>query len=481
VNSVRTSGIRNEVREGSGAFFEISLAMVIAAAAYLVALYSLRRGFQRSFPVAIGGCVVAAIAVLPQMPIVSPDTMHFAADVRTLWYEHQYPATREGAPRRQDDPIARQVVVFRNNPSSYGPVTYVVGGLPLPFVGDDLRANVFGQKVLSGSLLVAIAAIAGLLARRIGRNPALVAGMIGLNPLFLLEFAGDGHNDTIMVFFGVLALCFLIQRAWRWRAAGMLGGGLSALSKFALLPAIPIFIAAWFPRLRLFRPARGGEGDVRGGWRLVPVILKSRPLFAAFIASVVPVAFLLFIEMGNRDLGPILGTTENTPYYVTFVALDLEPELRRAMVRAAYVVFFGLTAYIVWRHKLDEPRDVVSAVGLQLGLFLFLFSPTLRHWYQIWAFPFIALSGYRWLKAGAIAFTFGALGNIFVRQWRPSLEDSLGIGHAIEWSVVVMWLITLAVGIAVWRWDQGRGRMGPRESSRAARRRAERSPRGAPA
>ena len=60
----------------------------------------------------------------------------------------------------------------------------------------------------------------------------------------LWEFAGDGHNDTIMAAFGVAALLFVLQEPWRARGIGA-GFALTAvLSKFSLVLASPVVVAS---------------------------------------------------------------------------------------------------------------------------------------------------------------------------------------------------------------------------------------------
>src|SRR3970282_857235 len=134
--------------------------------------------------------------------MTSPDAVHLAADVRTFWLHGKYPASWAGRPSQVDDPIVEQVVRFKERPSGYGPLAYAIGGAPLPFVGDDLRANIAGEKAVAGVFLFATAVLAGFVARRLGQNPALVTAAVGLNPLMLWQFPADGHNDSILAAFG---------------------------------------------------------------------------------------------------------------------------------------------------------------------------------------------------------------------------------------------------------------------------------------
>ena len=442
IEAIRVAGIRRVIEGTTGTFAGFCLLFVLITAMYLLAAYALRKEFHRSFALAIGGCVVAALGVLPQMPIASPDTVHFAADVRTLWIHGVYPATKRGAPQRQDDPVAKQVLTYRDQPSTYGPVAYVIGGLPIPVAGESLRAGVVGQKMLSGALLVVVAFLTGLVARKIGRNASQAAVLVGLNPLFLLEFTGDGHNDTLMVAFAMAALLFVVSVRWRDRGLGAGLAVLSLFSKFSLGLAAPIVLAGWFPR-----------------WRI--------PLA---VGTVVLGVLALIVLLGRGGSSPLVGLTENTPYVMINQWFIQSRDSRRLLVAAAYMGIAVTSALIMVRHPLREPRDIVAAVGLQLALFVFFFSPTLRHWYQLWAFPFAILCGRRWLTAGALAFSCGALYPILVRNWVLDIQNDWGIGAPKEWSIALLWMATIAVAATVWIIDRNGG---VRESSasRAGRRR----------
>ncbi len=423
--NVRNAGLSRVIGNDFTTLVEVVVVLLLAVAAYLTAVWALHRGFRHSFAFAIGGSIVAACAVLPQMPFFSPDTVHFAADVRTLWLHNTYPASRAGVPSRQDDPIADQVRTYRSAPSSYGPVAYVIGGAPLPFVGDSLRANIFGQKALSATFLVAIAVVAGLIARRIGRDPGLATGLVGLNPMFLMQFAGDGHNDTIMVFFAIVALYLVIAPRWRTRWAGVPVAMLSALSKFSLVMTAPLIAAWWIPRYRVV-------------------------LAGLFLVGSISLLAALIIVRGYGANGPLIGVTENTPYWVVFQLFEPDRDQRRAMVIGAYVLLFALTSTLMAFHRMKEPADIVAAVGLQLWLFVFLLSPTMRHWYQIWAFPFAILAGRRWLTAGAIAFSCGAFLPLLGRNWTISIGDDLGLDRPKEYTVLALWMVTALIALAVW-------------------------------
>ena len=450
---VRTAGMWRVFGNGVNNAVEVGFVVAVATAAYFGVLWALRRGFPRSFLAAIAACVLGAGALLPVSPLASPDAMHLAADVRTLWLHGKYPGITDNAPENIDDPVAQEVVTFRGQPSGYGPVAYAVGGAPVPFVGDGIRLNVFGQKAVAAVALVLVAVFMGLTARRLGQNPGLVTAAVGLNPLMLWQFPGDGHNDAIMAAFGAAALFCLVAVGWRQRSLGLGLAVLSILSKFVLAVAGPVVLAAWFPRLR---------------WLFAALVLVGGGvLLTVFAFQIGPLG----------TLGPASEIVTTTPWNLVDEGLDIRGENEDYLVSVSYFLFLVLAAVVIMRHPLETPQDMVAAAGLTLFLFLFVCTPGYRPWYQIWYLPVALLSGQRWLIAATLAFSIGAFLPMLALNWRADIARDMGIDNPVETAGTILWLVTAAVAIGVWYHDQGsRLRASVRERPRRAvpRRRAAR-------
>lgn len=453
IDIVARAGIFRVLTGGVSDLVDTFLIITLATAAYLVSLWALRCGFRHSLAAAIAGSALAGLSMLPAMPLTSPDAVHLAADVRTFWLHGKWPADGGNAPATIDDPVANEVRVFRNQPSGYGPLAYAIGGAPLPFVGDGFRANLLGQKVVAGIFLTLTAAGAGLVARRLGQNAGLVAGMIGLNPMMTWQFPGDGHNDSIMAFFGVVAIGLVVHPTWKLRGAGVASGLAAALCKYGLLLASPIVAVWWFPR-----------------WRTA--------LAAAAALGGAAVLFLYIFDAGpvnNGTLGPAGAVARTTPWGVLGSIVDAGSAGEDRMVVAGYLLFLMTLAVIMLWHPLKTQLDLIRAVSLAMGLFLYLCAPGYLAWYLIWFLPFAAMSGSRWLICGALAFTITAFLPILALNWGASIRASWSIDNPVEWAVVVAWLCTAAaaaVGASTGRAPRARkaGTAGPRFAPRQKRR-----------
>ena len=442
---VRRSGIFRVFGVQVSDMMEVGFVIGIATVLYLVCLQALRRGFRRSYPAAIVATVLAGLSFLPSVELTSPDAVHLAADVRTFWLHGKLPVTFDAVPAKIDDPVAREVLAFKNNPSGYGPVAYAIGGAPIPFAGDGLRRNLFGQKVVAAVFLVITAALGGLVAKQIGGNPGLVTGLIGLNPLMLWQFPGDGHNDSLMAALGVAALLLVIRPGWRDRAGGMALAGAAVLSKFGLLLASPVLGAYWFPRWRKY--------------------------MAGFVALVAVLAFVIFafkLWPSIGTVGPASAIAVTTPWGVFADWIDAQRDAQAALVGTSYALFFLLLAYIVAYHRLLDARDLVTAFATAMFLFLFVCSPGYLPWYQIWYLPFAMISGRRWLVVSSIVFSAGAFLPILAINWAGAIETEMRVTNPVSKAVLMLYIAVAVVAIVLHRADRNRERIAEQRSGRPA-------------
>jgi hypothetical protein len=431
----------------------VVLVLLLAGSAYLGCLWALRRGFPHAWEAAVAATALCSLAWLPSSTLSSPDAIHLAADVRTFWLHGEFPAAWDGRPSQIDDPIARAVVHYKDRPSGYGPVAYAVGGIPLPLVGDGVRANLLGQKVVSGIFLVLTAAAAGAAARSLGHNAGFATGFVGLNPMMLWQFPGDAHNDTIMAALGILAIPLLLVVAWRGRLAGAGVALLSVLAKYGLLVAAPVVLAYWFPR-----------------WRKVIAIAA-----LAFAALVMGGLIAAGAGLGLGTIGPASAIPPITPWYILHGLADYSSESRRLIGLLAYSLFGLIVAAIVWKHPLETRQDAVVAAATTLFLFLFVCTPGFLPWYQVWYLPVVAVAARRWLTVTALVFSLGSWLPLIAFNWRFDIERQMDISDPMQKASVILWLVTAAVAIALYRGElmsRALETVDSRRARRAAPRRA---------
>ena len=221
----------------------VALAFAVFALAVWLAVGIAGRA---AFALVLAGTLASSAVLLPINPVGAQDIYHNIADARTAWIYGDNP-TVIPPNGYVGDPIVARVPAWQDFPSVYGPVWYIVSGLPLPFAGDDLWANVLGQKALTAAFLFATTLLVMLAAGRIRPGGAAAAGvLVGWNPLLQFETAGNAHNDVVMVAFAVAAL-YAVTRRW-WLAVFPLLA-LSVATKYVLILLGPVLLV-WLLRRR---------------------------------------------------------------------------------------------------------------------------------------------------------------------------------------------------------------------------------------
>jgi hypothetical protein len=230
--------------------------------------------------------------------------------------------TRQTALVGLGDPTARFLVW--GNTSPYGPIwTSVSVAVVWLLRAASLFAQVVAMKLIGAAGVVAAAWAGGRAAERLapGRG-ALTFLAIGLNPLLLIEGAGNAHNDLMMMallvtaigaalaghprraalwagvaagikFLPLLIVPWLLLGEWRGRAVAWArrAGDAVVYGAAALLPAAVAFVPYWQgPRTLLGLQERWQTGQVNTGFGGVSVWGQAAALVAVYASATVWVA-----------------------------------------------------------------------------------------------------------------------------------------------------------------------------------------------
>lgn len=198
-----------------------------------------------------------------------------------------------------------------------------------------------------------------MLARR-GESPARLLLYLW-HPTVLVSFAGEAHNDVVLLATSWLALHFLEQASrnrsrWRFAAAGAAFAA-SILAKWAS--------AVWWP---LF---------VRRG-------------FTSIAVGAVATSLLLLLPF--RESGPELFTTflhfgaemRHNGSIAALLRAWAGPEAGVRLAVLGLLIGWGL---VLWQ----RPAPIVGACLLTTGALLF--APTVHPWYATWFAPFLIFVG----------------------------------------------------------------------------------------
>ncbi|MBA2251340.1 MAG: DUF2029 domain-containing protein [Nitrospirales bacterium] len=219
------------------------------------------------------------------------------------------------------------------------------------------------KAVMVGCEALTIWALLALLARMgLPQERVLI---LAWHPLFVWEFAGNGHVDAIAGAFISLAL---LARYRRWDTGVGLALGCATLVKF-----LPVIV---FPAL--YR---------RWGWKM-PV---------AF-AITIGLAYLPYLSVGTRVVGFLPGYAgeegliSGTRFFIFDVARRIIPGWdvsAESFIALAFSILFGLAMWSL-RTRDPSPRDFILRGLLLASAFTILFSPHYP-WYFAWLVPFLCI------------------------------------------------------------------------------------------
>lgn len=232
--------------------------LCLAWAGYLAVVALGARGARlprpRSAHLLIGGVVLTAACLFP--PALSCDVYGYVAYGRmaAVYGVNPYAAGPIDVLLAKGDPVSP--FLQWNIPAPYGPLWISVARL---FAWLTSNASVFTQvlmmKLLAGAGVVAVAVAGRRVAERLvpGRGELTLIA-IGLNPLFVIEGPGNGHNDLVMMALVVLALDAGLAGRSPFAA---LSAGMAAAIKFLPLVLVPWLVVlaarrskAWWHRVR---------------------------------------------------------------------------------------------------------------------------------------------------------------------------------------------------------------------------------------
>jgi len=442
-------------RDGQVRFIVAVLSSYAAFAA--AALVARRVAGRRACWLVLGGTVVLAATLLPTNPAGAQDVYHNIADARTLWLYGDNPAVTPPNVH-SDDPLYGFIPDWTDTPSSYGPLWYVISGAPIPFAGDDLWANILGQKLVTTAFLVITTAMAMLIVGRLQPGAAPLAGvLVGWNPLLLFETAVSAHNDIVMVAFALGALYAAVRRWW-WAVFPMLA--LAVAVKYVMVVIAPI-VFCWMllrrdvPRTQLALSVLLGA-------------LTGAAIYAPFLAD----GALLDTLRGEGSR--YLSSTGSALASVLIQRLEMDPEDATRAMRVILVGVFAVGYLALLARIRRHPSYRFLAVTSAAAVFLFLVTVKwwFWPWYLTWLVPLAALAPRRGGALLAALFSMTAMLLYAAYYW--NVYDEWHYKQQLVFMTVFAGPLALACLLMLWppaarlsAWIRGAHRPWPRSSTDA--------------
>jgi hypothetical protein len=213
-----------------------------------------------------------------------------------------------------------QWVYWKDTPSVYGPVwLWLAGGIAkaAQALGNDIVTHLLGHKLLASAAhlcnIALVWRVAGLTLQKYGvpfggklraatADPAHLTTMqvaatvtYAWNPLAIIEFGANGHNDVLMLTFMLAALWLHLKGKWPLAIAALAGAVLIKLIAIVLVPGY-LWLLLWQGRTE--RAAWDRESWRKSAERVVQAVV--------IFAGVVVLAYLPFWE-GPQILKSLAG------------------------------------------------------------------------------------------------------------------------------------------------------------------------------
>jgi len=297
----------------------------------------------------------------------------------------------------------------------YGPVwTLLCTALykvAAPLATSHIWGYIVGFRALGLAFHLGNAALVWYILGRL-RPQQQIAGTIfyAWNPLTLIEFAGNGHNDAGLVFFLLAAVAaHLAPRRRPWLVALCLT--LSILTKFITLLVVPAYLlllwrdtpaapGRWFSRARVVAWAQAGAVA------LATFVI----LWAPFASALRNPLFLLDATAMSRYDNSLLQLV----YWGARSLLDLilPPDLSTQLAGQGVklvgrVAFLILWLYMTWRTR-DIDGWLRAAFWILFG-YLVLATPWFWPWYVTWLVALAPLVATRLATAVTLTFSVSVL------------------------------------------------------------------------
>lgn len=363
-------------------------ANLAAASAYAVAVALLSMAWlrwlrQSQFPEGPSTRSVLACAAFLYLlaglgpPSLSDDPLFYAAIGRALANGHSpsQPLCQSLPP---DDALLNLLVPhWRCGNSAYLAGFHAVTSLVAACAKHNLLWHLRGHQLISGLSMLGAAGLTALALRGSSLRPAYGAALVALNPLSIVEAAGNAHNDALLA----LATGGLVLAHSRRHLGGTLLSGGLALS----IKASAILVALFLPAASVLRWLRRRVGPPSSHLLtlgLAVAAILGLTLAGALLLQLWPVALFgpshLPWEHCTRSL-------ECLPRSILRAVLH-KPEAARYVAVGFRLLAAVWLAYAVYRAS-ESPSQRLAWMGAGLLIYYLYLHPWSQSWYLLSLLP----------------------------------------------------------------------------------------------
>jgi hypothetical protein len=418
---------------------------ILAFVAYAIAAWRLAGLSSLKLRWIVGPLLLFLITLVVVPASMTTDIFNYAlyGEMPVLYGANPFIRTPSDFPQ---NPLYYLIPLYWHDaPSVYGPLWIAISvAVASVFRPLSLADELLCYRLIANAAHVANTVLVWRLARRLRPDAAPSAAIAyGWNPLLLVDFGLNGHNDALML---TLLLGAFLAASYRrvYAAAALLG--LSVAAKYTTVLVAPVMLVAT---------------TVDGaGWKaLLPSARARRLAIGAAIICLLPVAFYVPWLDGLGTFGPVLRWASgpvNNNYWPEPMLLSFAHWLA-SILAASYDSVWDATLSVV---KIAAKVALVALIGFECArvrsmedaligstrvfIFFLLFVTTwVMPWYYAWPLAISAPLGWGSLMVRVCAgLTLTAMIAMYQRQ----------LGHMVvsdgSWFLVLPILLVLLAAVA---------------------------------
>lgn len=301
------------------------------------------------------------------LPYLSSDIYYYIGDswLLTKYGENPYYTTVSDIQEKGiNDEILNNTGYWKSTTSIYGPLWNIFSSILVSFSFGKLTVALFVFKVVSYLIHI----LNSYLIYKITNSKKYML-LYGLNPLVLLEFLSNVHNDIYLVFFILLSLYFLVRKKNTYLT--MFALALSVSIKYSTALLVPFVLIYCFRNKKI--PKRILYCLISGLSIIGVVILLYLPFYSDMTI------FTNMLVQGTKYSQSILAFLMNTNIfeYVNYLKIPL------------FLIFYIIQLLKLLFEEKVTLTNILRKYNLMMLLFIFIVLTNFQKWYILWILPTI--------------------------------------------------------------------------------------------
>lgn len=304
------------------------------------------------------------------LPFLSSDIYYYISD---SWIEAKYDqnpyytSVEELEATGVQDEILDNTGYWKNTTSVYGPLWNKIAKVLSSLSFGNVTIALFVFKL--AAYLIHILNV--YLIYKITKSIKYML-IYGLNPLVLIEFLSNVHNDIYLIFFIFLALYFLIRKKNIYCTIIFLA--LSISIKFSTVLLVPFILIYYFRNDTITK-------------RILYCLISGISIIGIVVLLYLPYYqdFTIFTNM-------LVQGSKYSQSIMLNLLLDLKPETFEMISKVAIPVFVIIyitnVAILLFRKQLHI-KEILKKYNILILIFIFIVLTNFQRWYVLWLLPTI--------------------------------------------------------------------------------------------